>query len=777
MMKVPISVFLMVLFLTAISTSCASDWPLFKGDVFNSGLSPDRVPDNPDILWVADIQRMETTPIVSSGLVYTLAGNGSVWAFDKESGDLKWMTQMDGWVFQMSPLASSGDTIFAATDSGVLAAFDSLTGQELWKHDLTDKRFEAPLTYMDGRLYLGEGSAYGSGQKRFFCFDEDGKECWNISADTKGYLWCGACRAGDYLVFGQNDGLLLSVDRSSGRVADRLSLNDSSRLGFSQKDQGRVRASVAFKDGYVYTTSEVSAEEGFAWKIGLDNKTGKFLDKGWCSPVEFSTSTPSIYNGRVYVGLGEHGHPGALACLNDSSGDLIWSYPVEAGVKSSPSVSTDGKVPRILFTTAQTNGTVYCLEDKGETGELLWKLNPPDDGYLLGGVSISDGRVYFGTEGDQHYGKLYCLADEEGWPQFHLNPQHLGYSASKAPRSNKTAWISEMIGAQPGSSISLAENKAFVNCISNITCLDQRSGEVLWVFPFNASGDFAFGFSPVYSQGRVFFTSDKTYCLNASDGSEIWSFSQPTGKFAIDGSPTIVDGRAVVSDWDGHHYYCLDADTGAELWNFTVEGNAQSTPAIDQGKVVFGGWDWGLGGKVYCVNLENGSEIWSLKANNSPCGSAAIHNGTVYMATYNFEGDGDLLAISLDRGEVLWSTQVSPTDSTPVVADGRVYLCGGCEGFSELVTCCLDASSGDLIWSTPANESIGDWRCSPAYADGLLFAGRPKYIEYAGTFALNATDGDIVWSYPEGGSTPSLTDGMLFTAGGGRVYAFGDDLP
>lgn len=761
--------------------SCdASDWPLFKKDASNSGISSDQAPDNPIILWSSDIQRMETTPVISSGRVYALAGNGTVYALDKEDGNLLWQSQLEGWVFQMSPLACNGERVFAATDSGFLAAFDSKTGKMLWEHSLTDKRFEAPLTYIDGHLYIGEGSAYGSGIKKFFCIDENGNECWNISRETKGYLWCGAAEAGEYLVFGQNDGRLLSVNRSNGEVADELRLNDSSRLSFSQERPGRVRASVSLNEGYAYVTSEFSAKEGFAWKIGLDQNTGKFEDHGWSSPVGFSTSTPSVYNGRVYLGVGEHGHPGALVCLNDTSGDLIWSYPVEAGVKSSPSISTAGRMQRILFTTAQVNGSVYCLEDCGASPKLLWRLNPPDDGYLLGGVAMSDGRLYFGTEGDQHYGKLYCLGDEEekeaggDWPQFHFNPQHLGYGTSTAPRSNITAWISEDIGAQPGSSVSVAEGKAFVNCISNITCLDQKSGKVLWIFPFNASGDFAFGFTPVYSRGRVFFTSNKTYCLNATDGSEVWSFSQPTGKFAIDGSPTIVDGRAVVSDWDGHHYYCLDEDTGAELWNFTVEGNAQSTPAIDQGKVIFGGWDWGMGGKIYCADIENGSEIWNLTAENSPCGSATIHNETVYMATYNFEGDGDLLALSLDNGTVLWKAGISPTDSTPVVVNERVYLCSGCEGFSKLVTYCFDANRGNLIWSTSAEENIGDWRCSPAYAEGLLFAGRPKFIEYAGTFALNATTGDIVWSYPEGGSSPSLADGMLFTIGGGRVYAFSD---
>ena len=494
----------------------------------------------------------------------------------------------------------------------------------------------------------------------------------------------------------------------------------------------------------------------------------------------FSTSTPSVYKGRVYLGTGEHGHPGALVCLNDSSGDTIWSYPVEAGIKSSPALSTARTRLRILFTASQVNGSVYCLEDGGEKAQLLWKLNPPDGGYILGGAAVSDGRVYFGTEGDQHSGKLYCLADDgrgaggQDWPQFHSGAEHAGSADSRPPVSNQTIWISRDIGAQPGSSVCVAQGKLFVNCVDELTCLDRKTGELLWTFPFNASGDYAFGFTPVFSRGRIFFTSERTYCLNATDGTEIWSFSQPTGRFAIDGSPAIADGRVMVSDWDGHHYYCLDEETGREIWNITVVGNAQSTPAISQGRVVCAGWDWGLGGRIYCLHLENGSEIWSLATDNSPCGSAAIQGDAVYMTTYSFEDEGDLLALSLANGSVLWQERISPTDSTPAVADGRVYICCGCEGYSQLVTCCFEASSGELIWKSPAEERIGDWRCSPAYADGLLFAGRADFTEYGGIFALDAATGEPVWSYPGGGSSPAVAGGLMFTVGRGRVYVFGN---
>ena len=358
------------------------------------------------------------------------------------------------------------------------------------------------------------------------------------------------------------------------------------------------------------------------------------------------------------------------------------------------------------------------------------------------------------------------------WPQFHLDAAHIGASYSGAPQSNETVWISQDIGAQEGSSVAIADGRVYVNCVDHLVCLDQLSGQVLWNASFEARPDICqiWGFSPAYSNGRVFLSGLKTVCLNASDGRLLWSFAPPTGKGSVDGGPAVAGGRVMVSDWDGHHYYCLDEETGTEIWNFTVEGNAQSTPAISGGRVVLSGWEWGLGGMVYCLYLDNGTEIWNLSTRNSPCGSAALSDDAAYLTAYNFEGDGDIMAVSLQNGSLLWQESIARTDCTPALAADRLYVCGGTDGFSEKAAYCFDAKTGDLIWKTP---EIGEWRCSPACADGLLFLGKTDNMNYTALYALNAGTGDTVWSYPAGGSSPSLAGGWVFTIGQGRVHAFG----
>ncbi|HNU40739.1 MAG TPA: PQQ-binding-like beta-propeller repeat protein, partial [Methanothrix sp.] len=100
-------------------------------------------------------------------------------------------------------------------------------------------------------------------------------------------------------------------------------------------------------------------------------------------------------------------------------------------------------------------------------------------------------------------------------------------------------------------------------------------------------------------------------------------------------------------------------------------------------------------------------------------------------------------------------------------------VCGGTDGYSDKATYCLDAETGDLIWKTTADEGIGEWRCSPAHADGLLFVGRTENMNYTALYALNASTGETVWSYPAGGSSPAIAGGMVFTIGQGRVHAIG----
>ena len=373
------------------------------------------------------------------------------------------------------------------------------------------------------------------------------------------------------------------------------------------------------------------------------------------------------------------------------------------------------------------------------------------------------------------------LASASDWTQFHCDVEHAGYSTSRAPNTDDIAWISDDIGAHSASSVTIADGRVFVYCWDYLVCLDEYTGAVLWNVSVDKTPDVCGSWvTPAYNNGCVFLSANETCCFNATDGSLVWMFEPPTGKGAVDGGCAIAEGNVITSDWDGRHYYCLNEDGGTEIWNFTVADEyAQSTPAISGGRAVFGSWTWGDGGHIYCVNRTTGSEEWNITTPDHPCGSSAISEGVVYMTTYDFSSTrdpGELYALSITDGSVLWSQPVERTDSTPALAYGNVYVCGGCKGFSDLMTYCFNATTGDLIWNTSASDEIGNWKCSVAVADGKAFVGKPYFedgvMDYVGTCALDADTGEIAWTYPKGGSSPAVADGMVFTVGSGRVYAF-----
>ena len=68
-----------------------------------------------------------------------------------------------------------------------------------------------------------------------------------------------------------------------------------------------------------------------------------------------------------------------------------------------------------------------------------------------------------------------------------------------------------------------------------------------------------------------------------------------------------------------------------------------------------------------------------------------------------------------------------------------------------------------------------------AVADEKVFVGtaletEDDYTGLNGTCALDAFTGELIWNSKYGGSSPAVSDGMVFTIADGRVYAFGDVL-
>ncbi|MDI9395030.1 MAG: PKD domain-containing protein, partial [Euryarchaeota archaeon] len=870
-----------------------SDWAKFQKDNYNTGVTEDRAPvtdpSASSFSWEYKLGgNVDSVPLVAGDMLYVLAGNNHVYAFKRTTGELVWEKSTSGGAggFVIGTAAVGNDIIFVPTSNGKIFAFDAKTGDSKWNITVSSKQIDTPVTYSDGKIYFGEAI----GGHKYYCYDENGNEVWNRTATSSiskqgSYYWTGAAVIGNSLVYGDDDGNLVSVNKNTG--ADIAEINISEEFGITG---GGIRSSILYVEELerIYFTST----GGYCLSIGFNPSDGTFnTNDKYSEKIAYSTSTPAYYNGRVYVGTGSimGGAGNRIYCLDANLTSVIWDYSVGT-IQSSPAISTyydDGDGEVYIYFTVNDNkkGGVYCLKDfTGCTSpELSWSfVNSSKTSYSLQGVAISDGWIYFGadkkyvfglttpsptlptaafsvsaekgavpftvkftdnsenatswawdfdndgnidsneqnplhtyyTEGDYtvkltasnengsdikeipgmiKVGPELPAAPGDAWYQFHKDALHNGYTESDAPDSANVAWIAkprdEAYSLAPSSSVAIAEEKVFGICngpiddlgnpltpYGQLVAFDESTGEEVWNVTVSAP-EWGSWSSPAYDSGKVFASTGKeTCCVNASTGDIVWTFHNPSDLASCNGGPAIGDGKVFFSDWDGGNYYCVDENTGALLWTFKVDGTyAQATPSYKDGKVYFSSWS--TVNAVYCVSATTGELIWKNdNFEGNPCGSVTVTDEGLYVTVYSFGSSDGIYKLDLTDGHILWGrSDISPTDSTPTVTGGRVYLSTGCYGYSDPKTYCLDASDGHTVWETDAADKMGDWICSVAVADGKVFtggAGEGLFTGCGELYVLDATTGAKVWNYTGCGCSPALADSMVFSIGGGKLYAF-----
>ena len=104
-------------------------------------------------------------------------------------------------------------------------------------------------------------------------------------------------------------------------------------------------------------------------------------------------ATPAVYQGRVYVAIGQspvHGPgAGALSCVDGVTGEMVWQNR-EIDRTLSEAAFCDG-----LLYLPDYSGILHCLD--AETGQIVWQ-HDMGGGVWCASATIADGRVYVGTE-------------------------------------------------------------------------------------------------------------------------------------------------------------------------------------------------------------------------------------------------------------------------------------------------------------------------------------------------------------------------------------------
>jgi outer membrane protein assembly factor BamB len=202
------------------------------------------------------------------------------------------------------------------------------------------------------------------------------------------------------------------------------------------------------------------------------------------------------------------------------------------------------------------------------------------------------------------------------------------------------------------------------------------------------------------------------------------------------------------------------------LWTFHGRALLEFPPVVGYGSVFEEAFD----GRLYAIDPATGRTRWRYDAHRCGWSSPALADHLLFAA---FIGNheckstlpgGVLLALSPDTGRIQWRRTIGPSESSPVVENGTVYVADQ-NGYVYAFA----ARTGHLRWRYDTGAPV---KASLSLAYGRIYIGN-----YAGEmFALGARTGRLVWRSVGHGnfySTASIDAGRVYVGSlDGRIYAF-----
>ena len=277
-------------------------------------------------------------------------------------------------------------------------------------------------------------------------------------------------------------------------------------------------------------------------------------------------------------------------------------------------------------------------------------------------------------------------------------------------QTGKTLWVTREPGEPKGRNCSstpcVSGGLVFGIGSTRLQAVDAVSGKPVWSQPLPAKGP---GSSPLVVDGVVVVQAGKLLGFEAGTGKTLWEQPAVGGTNASpvawsDAGKTIVlaNGRNEISG--------VDLKTGAVLWS--AEGGGDSTPALSGDFVAVLSSKENIGFAGYRITEKGLEKRWNhptdaRRSQSSPL----LHAGYAYL----FE-DGDHRCVEMASGRVAWSQKVSSSITSPVLADGKIFVMGN--NGNNLVM--LKASASERVELGKANMKAL-WVPSPTIANGRLF--------------------------------------------------------
>lgn len=381
-----------------------------------------------------------STPMFRSGRIYVVNEN-VLYELDK-TGRIQRSLTLSAPMNSVCYPAQSGDYLYIPLDGGIMQCVQCSSMRPVWTSEGFGGQSLSTVTYHKGYVYAGTTKTpAGKTSGTFYCLDaKDGRTVWTYEdEETGGYYWSGGSVKGNALFFAGDGGILISHSLLTDEVYGRQVLTET----------GKIRAGIACDSpsGALYTTSN----DGMVYRITAN-------DSGNIQSVQASkivpgaktancTSTPAIWNNRLYVGSLADGC-GYINVFNAAS--LTPHYRVMTGkyreVKSSPLISTgyankeNGQTVYVYFTCNALPGGIYRIKDSegADNAKLMTVFEPVHKQFCLSSVSAdADGTLYYSNDS----GYLFALGVKAPGPAKQKQTKKVKKPSRIKGKKKKRKWI------------------------------------------------------------------------------------------------------------------------------------------------------------------------------------------------------------------------------------------------------------------------------------------------------------------------------------------------
>lgn len=388
----------------------SSEWPGYKGAGQAGTTSANTPTTGSKLAWQqsligSSMMTLMSDPILVNGDVYVAAGS-KLQVRDASTGELRSTADLAANVESTCRLVYADGLVIVPLHGGRLQALAADSLKTVWVTDALpdsvtaagDSVAQQPistLTVSGGYVYFGTAAATFSGGTvggYLGCVNvRTGAVRWMAGNSGTGYYWSGVAVSGGSALVADDSGTLWLRDSSTGEVRASLSLGTGSRAGVVTSADGAM--------AYVVTT------DGVLHRVAV-GQDGTLAETGSIRFCDYSTSTPTLVDGRIYVGGGngpQSSRTGGMYVIDASTLRVVASATklgtgatMSGDSKSAPLVSTTADGTYVYFTCNGKPGGVYVYRVGDSAASLLYLPDQARQQYTMSSVvAAADGSLYY----------------------------------------------------------------------------------------------------------------------------------------------------------------------------------------------------------------------------------------------------------------------------------------------------------------------------------------------------------------------------------------------